>query len=298
MMKVRQEAIEDKNKRLFAFERELDQISLSLLNMFDDRRLKLFSIPPHKRIFLFFLTRALKTHQAIKILCREGFGQDAAVLLRSLLENLISFRYVLHHSEEADALAARFVAYKWVIFHRHLWEQEREEREKGDREYRLFVQRKELILKNFEEFKTKYHINSGRGLLTWSGRTVKDMAGIVSKDLLKEYESMFRTCSKFTHPSIISDKEYMVIDDEEIVFSVSPSLIGVEIILSKNISYTFDVLSIFAGLFQLKCDVVLNAFERKFKAYQASLSTSTSGTGAGETAASINRESIIVFEKN
>ena len=285
---------EEKHAYLFELDKELEQLSRTLLKIFDSSELKLFSIPPHKRVFLFFLTRALKTHHAIVTLCREGFGQDAAILLRSLLENLISFRYMLYDPQQVDTLASRFVAYKWVIFHRHLSEEERDVREKSKQEQHSFFQKKDLVLKNVEEFKKKYGINSGRALLTWSGRTLKDMAGRVSKDLLKEYESTFRMCSKFTHPSIISDKEYMIIDDRQIIFSVSPSIIGVETALVKTIGYTFNILFIFNHLFELKRNALLEEFSQRLKDYQGEESfvlPSPSGDPRP-----INRESVIVFK--
>ncbi|HPB69201.1 MAG TPA: DUF5677 domain-containing protein, partial [Candidatus Omnitrophota bacterium] len=60
------------------------------------RNIKLFDLPAHKRIFLFIMTRAVKTFAAIEVLCKRGYGQDVSALIRSLLENLITVRYIIY----------------------------------------------------------------------------------------------------------------------------------------------------------------------------------------------------------
>ncbi|MDD5669935.1 MAG: DUF5677 domain-containing protein, partial [Candidatus Omnitrophica bacterium] len=101
-------------------------LAFDFLKNFNDKHIKLIDCPPHKRIFLFFLTRIIKTYSAIFCLCRQGYGQDTSPLLRSSLETLISAKYILYDLKSADKNAVRFVEYKWVIFRRHLSESERD----------------------------------------------------------------------------------------------------------------------------------------------------------------------------
>ncbi len=231
------------------FNLKLEGLIKEILQDFNNRSVKLFDLPAHKRIFLFIFTRALKSYSAILVLCRNGYGQDTAMLLRFLLENLITARYILRDPGGADELTRRFVAYKWVIFQRSLQEDERRIWKASPGERDSFLEKKKLIFQNVEEFKKNYKVQSDRALLTWSGATIRDMAKAIGADLLDEYEHTFRLCSRFSHPSILGDQEYMMMDDQRLVFSARPSDIGIIINLRKMFQYVLDYLRLVENLF-------------------------------------------------
>ncbi|MDD5669217.1 MAG: DUF5677 domain-containing protein, partial [Candidatus Omnitrophica bacterium] len=199
-------------------------------------------------IFLFFLTRIIKTYSAIFCLCRQGYGQDTSPLLRSSLGTLISAKYILYDLKSADKNAVRFVEYKWVIFKRHLSESERDPAAKESDD---FVENRDQILAKFEEFKKKYKIESDRALITWSGKSVKDMAKKIDRKLLDEYDSAFRLYSRFSHPSIIGDREYLNFENDILKLSSLPSFIGIVPNLKRAVNYLCDFLFIFDDLFSL-----------------------------------------------
>jgi len=226
--------------RLFAMADRARMCVDQLLEDFNLRQVKLFDLSASRRIFLFILTRSLKTYASILVLCRHGYGQDAAVLLRGFLENLITAEYILHNPAQADDLAARFVAYKWIVFKRSLSEQERTLQRSSPREQSSFEEYKALVLRRVEEFKRRFHVLSDRALITWSGKTVRDMARHVSPQLAVEYDRTFRICSRFSHPTILGDHEYMLRDTNDLIFSTVPSLIGVEVDLKLSIQYLLE----------------------------------------------------------
>lgn len=243
--------IAEDNKEAFAAAVEVRAGILSSLRDFNAREVKLTDIPPHKRIFLFFLARVIKTYSVICMLCREGFGQDTSPLLRNLLETLVSAKYITCKPDRADQNAVRFVEYKWVILKRYLSELEKEFSPElsGDE----FSDR-DLILSQFEEYKKNYGITSDRALLTWSGKSIRDMARQADKNLLKEYELAFRIDSRFSHPSIIGDKEYVDFKEEALVLSFLPSPNGVVLSLKRAMTYLTDFWAIFNALFELNGD--------------------------------------------
>ena len=243
-----QDSICLEHKEIFDLAGEAKNLYRGFLKDFNGKKIKLIEIPPHKRIFLFFMTRVIKTFSAICDLCMEGYGQDAAPLLRSLLEILISVNYILYKPEEADEKAARFVEYKRVIFKRHLSELEREGRTESAED---ILSRQQLVAEKFREYKQKYRITSDRTLLTWSGKSTRDMAKLAEHLLLEEYESAFRLDSRFSHPSIIGDKEYLDYKDNALVFSYLPSTTGVVLNLKRAVKYLTDFLSLFDSLFSL-----------------------------------------------
>lgn len=236
-------------KELFDVARRVDQQTLAMLEEFNAKQLKLFNLPAHQRIFLFIFTRSLKTYASVLSLCERGYGQDVATLLRSLLENLITAKYILHNPRKADGLAKRFVAYKWVIFKRHLPEQEKEFLHATSEEKTVFEHKKNAIMKNVAEFKRNFNVTSDRALVTWSGKTVRDMAKEINQDLVDEYDTTFRLCSRFSHPSILGDKEYLIQDGTNLIFSPLPSGIGIVPNLSKAIKYTLEFLATINSLF-------------------------------------------------
>jgi hypothetical protein len=218
---------------MFNLSSETLSLAVLFLEKFNSEKITLTDLSPHKRILLFFFTRAVKTYSAIRVLCGRGYGQDAAVLLRNLLENLICVKYILYDPLSSDMKAVRFVEYKWVILHRHM----------GGRS------KKTLITEKYKEYKQKYGIFSDRGLLTWSGKSVETMARLADSGLLKEYEFIFRPCSRFSHPSIIGDNEYIRRENGTMTFLPFSSSAGIVQNLKKSVSYLFDFMVLFSGLF-------------------------------------------------
>ncbi len=247
-----------KNKELFDLAKKVKADSFLFLENFEARNVKLDDLAPHQRIFLFFLTKAIKTYSASCILCQEGYGQDACVLLRSLLESLISVKYMLLDLDSADEKALRFVEYKWVILKRYLSETKNGlENEQEDDLY----SKKKLIIDKFNEYKKKYNIVSDRALLSWSGKTIKDMARITDKNLFQEYESAFRIYSRFSHTSIIGDNEYMDFKNNILTFSPSPGTIAVTSALKNAVNYTMDFLRVFNDMFNLRYETRIRKLE-------------------------------------
>jgi hypothetical protein len=59
---------------------------------------------PKQAVVLFALGKAYKTHRAIQILCSEGYGEDAAILQRSLFELAVETRYITRSPLQKRAL--------------------------------------------------------------------------------------------------------------------------------------------------------------------------------------------------
>jgi len=257
--------IQNEFKDLFDLAGEVDGCTKSLLEEFNRRNLKLFDLPPHQRIFLFIITRSVKTYASILELCKSGYGQDVSTLLRGLLENLVTARYIINDPATADEKTARFVAYKWVIFKRHLPEQEKGLRQAPQAQRKEFFAKKKMVLAKVDEFKEKFHVTSDRALVTWSGKTIKDMAAAVDPRLLEEYETTFRLCSRFSHPSILGDNEYLIQEGRHLIFSPLPSNVGVAVNLKNAVRYILDFLVVIDGLFGFGKNKALKAIKHGYE---------------------------------
>lgn len=295
------QSLQQNNKKLFDLAHSVDDCGRSLLEEFNKRELRLFDLPAYQRIFLFVVSRSIKTYASILILCEQGYGQDVSTLLRSLFENLVTTKYIIHDKQSANNLAKRFVAYKWVVFKRHLAEQEKQIESASPDEKNNFLKRKKMILDKVDEFKKEFHIISDQALVTWSGKAIRDMAKQVDKNLLEEYEITFRLCSRFSHPSILGDNEYMVQDDKHIIFSPLPSDIGVVVNLENAIKYILEFLRIINTLFSFGYEKPLESLTSNLekilqsKKYQPETPQSAATIQSNQKSTSI-RESIIKFK--
>ncbi|MGE0269541.1 MAG: DUF5677 domain-containing protein [Candidatus Omnitrophota bacterium] len=285
-------------QELFDFSDDINQFTSSLLNEFNGRKIKLFDLPAYQRIFLFIVTRSIKTFASILVLCKAGYGQDVSTLLRSLLENLVTAKYIIHDPDTADEKARRFVAYKWVIFKRQLPEQEKMAKTASVEQKNELLERKHKIQKKVDEFKNNFNIISDKALITWSGKSIRDMAKKVDHKLLDEYEKTFRLCSRFSHPSILGDNEYLIQDDKNLIFSPLPSDIGIVTNLVSAIKYEMEFLNVTNHLFKLNKQAEIVKFTTNYDTLFNNVKYSEDALAkkSAQTPSSMLRESTVTFK--
>ncbi len=97
---------EPKYQQLFSFNEELRKL-------IEDNWDKTIAVKtPTEAIVVFALTKGYKTHKASLVLCDQGFGQDAAILVRSLFELAVICGYITKDKTENKAL--RYINYDWI----------------------------------------------------------------------------------------------------------------------------------------------------------------------------------------
>src|SRR3989344_1823645 len=94
-------------KSLFSFNHQLKL----LVNEYLKREIR--NIGPKDALIAFTIAKAYKTHSAIMLLCKEGFGEDASVLNRTIFELLITLLYIL--KDPTAERAYRYYAFDWVL---------------------------------------------------------------------------------------------------------------------------------------------------------------------------------------
>lgn len=60
----------------------------------------------------FFAGKACKTHEAIVILAERGYGQDAGILLRGLVNLVINAYWI---AKDPAARSERYIDYDWIL---------------------------------------------------------------------------------------------------------------------------------------------------------------------------------------
>ena len=162
-------------------------------------------------LVLLFLTKAQKTHAAIMLLCSDGYGQDAVVLSRSILELLITIKYIL--ADSTDGRVDRYVSHDWVL------RSELYENLKNREELAVIPTEKiQEIKANADAAQKKYGYKPYGG---WSDKTMYYMAKEIGE------ESNFNICygiqCSFSHSSARSMMEYMKESDGQYVFDAGKS---------------------------------------------------------------------------
>ncbi|MBA7535786.1 hypothetical protein ES705_28044 [subsurface metagenome] len=109
-------------------------------------------------------SKTFKTYKSINILCKEGYGQDAGILLRSLFEIYVNITYI--SKDEPEKMAKRYYEYSYIgkkhlveLSDRHNLEKigfknlgEGIQRNKGEL-YRLYNPEQEKDFRTFVTFK-------------------------------------------------------------------------------------------------------------------------------------------------
>lgn len=103
--KCRQEILK-RYRHLFELNKNLFQLADDMINTGKMKR----DAPLHD-VIAFLFSKALKTFQAVDILCQRGYGQDVAILARTLFEILVHVRYL---AKGDDELVNKFVRFDRV----------------------------------------------------------------------------------------------------------------------------------------------------------------------------------------
>ena len=102
-MTLEKELSREEYNALYASGEELHRLikSINLAGGYPDTK--------KNRIVSAFLVKATKTHNAIIILCKQGYGEDAVILARSLFDMLVDILYITRF--KLDTMADRYEFY-------------------------------------------------------------------------------------------------------------------------------------------------------------------------------------------
>lgn len=142
----------------------------------------------------FFFAKSYKTFAAICVLARRGFGEDAAVLSRGLLENATNLLYI---SQDPEARAALYVEHEYVARNKYITMLESIGELDLSGPQRATA--REQLRRLYESVKDNYPIEN-----LWSGKSLRRMAQEVG--LSMHYAYAYRYFSDIAHggPSTIS----------------------------------------------------------------------------------------------
>ncbi|MBU1033945.1 helix-turn-helix domain-containing protein [Patescibacteria group bacterium] len=225
---------------------------------------KPFSVDSEKRaVAQMFLGKSYKTHDAAITLCEKGFGEDAAIITRSLFENFINLKYIL--SVEDDGLATRYMEFDFVLQKTMLDYfqkkpnllkilEERESRPKpDDTDIKTINKKSKEVIK-----KHNFDIRTG-----WSGKTIKKMASSVGR--LEQWETIYRLQCQLSHPSPRGMNGYFSKDEDGLVMDVGRNENYVEESLISAFDFFGSTIDIVGDLMNWDTEKELSSLLERFK---------------------------------
>lgn len=199
-----------------------------------------------KLVVYFFFVKSYITLRTIKIISKKGFGFDAAILSRTLLENLVNLLYIIKKPKNNSELFLKYEAiekYKLMetIKQNPSWFKIKDIK-KG------ILDNEQRIIKDYKNFRPLFLKES-----YWSGKPITEMINEVEFSLRPVYMEL----SYLTHPSVSTLRDYLEKGETSFLKEVFPNFCPTE-------RYLFEILPTSCNMFLQ----VLEKFEKIFKLNQ------------------------------
>lgn len=250
---------------------ELLKIIKELLDFVDDKikpaiieSLNKQGISSFDSVDIFLFTKSTKTFRALFILCHQKYGEDAAVLARSILENLINLAYIKKGGSRRRAKL--FSIYSFIARKKFM----NNNPDVGKRIDKEFYHRHGKSLRTAEAFykkecariKKKY---GRRDNNRWSCLSIKEMCGAVGKKFKKfYYNKVYRKLCQFSHPDVDGSKGYFYEDKDGLTINDLPNGIWVEESLVVGFDCYSRILYLFNEIFRLGFEDEIKKIEKKY----------------------------------
>ncbi len=165
----------------------------------------------------FFLVKSIHCFRAYLTLLAEGYGREGLVLLRSLVEALISLRYI---AQQPKKRARRYLEYDYVARYRLLKAVRRLDDSEGGEVFRQVLEGRD---EDEKELQAQYEsVKSGYKVKTqWSDRSIRCMAKSVGMEW--QYDLVYSQCCTHAHFAAGSIKHYMSVDAKGLLIDFAPS---------------------------------------------------------------------------
>lgn len=232
--------IQEKYKYIINFNQELRDVADIAIN-------REYKNQNDKQFFTSFcLGKAYKTHLSILTLCKQGYGEDAAILARSLYELMINLIYILNDS--SGERLKRYASYDWIIrqqiyeYAKTVPEMVKMIEERGI-DPRPGDETPKDIAEQAKECKEKYNFRSYGG---WSDKSIAKMAEEVGR--VGAYRTVYSLFSNFTHTAPRAMNDYIKENKDGFTVEVGPTENFVEETLVASFDFFITIIDRFDEL--------------------------------------------------
>lgn len=245
---------EDKFKELFELNKRLYDIVTSALEQMNARGLRDTEVNLYEVVLLSMVVKIRKHFKAAQELCKLGFGEEAGLVVRSMVNTLIDLTYIMQCGKEE--LSERFVRYDWIIKKCkikiiEILDRFKKSSNNDKTKSEDWGKRKKEIFAEVKKFRKKYE-SKGREK-DWSGFSIREKAEKAGKDMELLYHTVYRYNSDIDHGNASALNKY--IHDTipgKIEFLSEPSEAHVEENLQESFSVFIRIAKIFCEQFNLQ----------------------------------------------
>lgn len=231
-----------KHRQYFKKNEQLLCFAHSILDQLQERELKSLS----ELVLAVLFSKNFKTYHAIRVLCQAGFDQDAAYLMRGLLDTLIDIYYITH--KEQDERAQKYIDYS-AIYKKKLFDAIKRAENSGkfraQRDGNTSTNKIEIQYKKIMK-KYKWSVKNN-----WAGITKREMAE--KTGLFHDYDLDYKYWSNYIHSSAMITASYFIPgNDRKVLTLISESSERLTLsVLNGSYRYFFMTLERFNKHLQL-----------------------------------------------
>ncbi len=164
----------------------------------------------YSAIIDFLFKKGFKTYWAMLVSCREGFGEDGGVLLRSIFELLVNVYWI--SEKDVDERAREYVSYDHVLRKRIINNLEKW-KPTNQKLLEKYFPIKDQVLKDFDELE-----ETMKKRTYWSGRDLCAMATDVGLEY--DYNFVYRYFSNVVHSSPRSSLIFLSWEQDSLKFTM------------------------------------------------------------------------------
>jgi hypothetical protein len=208
-----------------------------------------------QRTINFLFCRSYRLHWSILILCENGFGPEAGILLRSLMEQGVNMAWI--GKENPDQRAKLFVDYLHIARKKLYdnWEKHRVFHNLTNTQ-KQFIEDKSEIEKLYLEVKENYKDES-----RWAPKHIKTRAEEVG--LVYDWDFYYWNLSFFGHSNSASQFEFIRKLGENDLYVVGPSESMIKDVLHLSCKYLLLAFDLWNKTFELGYDKQVQEFLSK-----------------------------------
>ena len=218
-------------EKLIAFNAELNTLIESKFSV-DTNAENNFSL-----FMSFVLAKAFKTHEAILLLCRNGYGEDAFMLARTLFELGVMSSYILQDSTEKRLM--RYMEHDWVTrkeMYDYVGSKDEllEQLNKQVEERELDQDVLQEVNQEYERVVAEYGFKPKTG---WSDKSIAKMSEDIGREDM--YTTVYRLQCTVSHTNARSMNEYVREDPVNggVIINIGPN----EDLTEKTLVIAFDL---------------------------------------------------------
>ncbi|MEW9702954.1 DUF5677 domain-containing protein [Paenibacillus sp. SI8] len=167
---------------------------------------------------LYFLTKFHKSVLSFRMLVVLGFDEDASIILRTLVESVITLGYISNKPEER---IDRFIEYEYIAQYKLL--------QVIDKHYSSTIiseERRSQIEQDYELHKQKF-----KNKAQWSDKKISEMAEEIGMNFW--YEAVYKYDSSYVHSNISATRGFMLEGTEGLLLAVGPQVFNATDLVSK-----------------------------------------------------------------